>query len=120
MSSPISFQEFSFAGQQSTKTLGFEWDASFPLALQAVSSAEETTLKASIDALKELAQSGEVQQLSKQHGGAILFRGLPIKTPQDYSEVAHAFGFRPHEEVGRPPMRTVLAKNVKTANEGYD
>lgn len=48
----------------------------------------------------------------------MLFRGLPIQTPDDYSEIAHAFGFSAHEEVGRPPIRTVVAKNVKTANEG--
>lgn len=61
---------------------------------------------------------GELDRLVKRHGGALIIRGLPIKTPEDYSKVAHAFGFVAHEEVGRPPIRTVLAKNVKTANEG--
>lgn len=32
--------------------------------------------------------------------------------------MAHAFGFKVHEEVGRPPNSTVLAKNVETVNEG--
>lgn len=68
--------------------------------------------------MKELASSGKLPELEKRHGGAILVRGLPITSPDSYSEIAHAFGFRPHEEVGRPPLRTVLAKNVKTANEG--
>ncbi|KAI7784386.1 hypothetical protein LA080_010169 [Diaporthe eres] len=38
--------------------------------------------------------------------------------PSLQDKVAHAFGFVAHEEVGRPPIRTVLARNIKTANEG--
>ena len=38
-----------------------------------------------------------------------------IKTPQDYSDAPHGFGFSAREELGRPPIlrRKVLAKNVK-------
>ncbi|CAH0053819.1 unnamed protein product [Clonostachys solani] len=117
MASQISFDEFTFEGQQSTKNLGFDWDAPFPLALQAVSPSS-ATLQDHIEALKELTKSGKIFDLVKKHGGAVLIRGLPIDNAQDYSDAAHAFGFRAHEEVGRPPARTVLAKNVKTANEG--
>lgn len=117
MTTPVSFEEFAFEGQQNTKTLGFGWDASFPLALKAVTP-RTATLQEYIEAIKRLAVSGKLPELVKQHGGAVLIRGIPINSPQDYSDVAHAFGFRAHEEVGRPPMRTVLAKNVKTANEG--
>ncbi|KAF7562743.1 hypothetical protein G7046_g1398 [Stylonectria norvegica] len=109
------FQPFSIPGQQDTTTFGLSWNAPFPLALKANGS---PSLAQSIEALEKLAQSGELTRLVKQHGGAILFRGLPITTPDDYSKIAHAFGFRPHVEVGRPPLRTVLAPNVKTANEG--
>ncbi|KAJ4423027.1 hypothetical protein N0V82_002294 [Gnomoniopsis sp. IMI 355080] len=59
-----------------------------------------------------------VSTLICKPGGALLIRGLPIHTADDYSEIAHSFGFVAHEEVGRPPIRIVLAKNVKTANEG--
>ena len=118
MASLVSFEQFTFEGQQNTKTLGFNSDASFPLALKALSE-DQVTLAASIEAIKELSASGKLFELVKEHGGAVLFRGLPLNTPQDYSDLAHAFGFRAHEEVGRPPMRTVLAKNIKTANEGY-
>lgn len=117
MAHKVLFEEFTFQGQQSTKTIGFEWDAPFPLALKTVSR-EKPTLAASIEAFRELSTSGKLLELAKNHGGAILIRGLPIDTPQDYSDLAHAFGFQAHEEVGRPPIRTVLAKNVKTANEG--
>ncbi|KAH6692453.1 hypothetical protein F5X68DRAFT_250655 [Plectosphaerella plurivora] len=117
MTPNITFNEFTFAGQQSTAALGFPWDAPFPLALRAKSS-EPASVQDYVDALKELASSGKIFELVQRHGGALLIRGLPIKTPQDYSELAHAFGFDAHEEVGRPPMRTVLAKNIKTANEG--
>ncbi|KAJ9133366.1 Clavaminate synthase-like protein [Pleurostoma richardsiae] len=117
MAQSVSFTEFTFDGQQSTRALGFGWDAPFPLALKAVS-AQSATLGDYTSALKELSISGKLSQLVKRHGGAVLIRGIPITTPQDYSDAAHAFGFRAHEEVGRPPMRTVLAKNVKTANEG--
>ncbi|KAH6871419.1 hypothetical protein B0T10DRAFT_568331 [Thelonectria olida] len=117
MGSSVTFEEFDFAGQQNTGDLGFEWNAPFPLALRAVSS-----LHASLDdyvkALEELSTSGGIFDLVRRHGGAVLIRGLPITSPEDYSRLAHAFGFRAHEEVGRPPVRTVLAKNVKTANEG--
>lgn len=116
MAPQVTFEEFEFAGQQRTKDLGFGWDAPFPLALK-VSSAEPT-VESSIEALKELTISGKLFELVQKHGGAVLIRGLPIDSPQTYSEIAHAFGFRAHEEVGRPPLRTVLAKNVKTANEG--
>ena len=117
MAPQISFAEFAFDGQQSTKAFGFDSSASFPLALQ-VNAPESALLEEYVNALRDFSQSGRLFELVKQHGGAVLIRGLPIKNPQDYSDIAHAFGFRAHEEVGRPPLRTVLAKNVKTANEG--
>jgi hypothetical protein len=118
MAPVITFEPFAFDGQKSTKSLGFDWEASFPLALETKASSP-AALSDYVAALKELTTSGDLFRLVRQHGGAVLIRGLPIHTPQDYSDLAHAFGFAGHEEVGRPPMRTVLAKNVKTANEGY-
>lgn len=109
------FEEFNFAGQQDAGDFGLERHRKFPLALI---TKEATDVSKSIDLIRELTASGELHHLIKLHGGAILFRGLPITTPTDYSKIAHAFGFRHHIEVGRPPLRTVLAPNVKTANEG--
>ena len=117
MTTPVHFEDFAFEGQQNNKALGFEWDAPFPLALKAIPTGSPG-LSDYIAAIKQLSSSGKLPELVRQHGGAVLIRGIPINSPQDYSDVAHAFGFRAHEEVGRPPMRTVLAKNVKTANEG--
>jgi alpha-ketoglutarate-dependent taurine dioxygenase len=111
------WEPFNFDGQQDTATFGLEWSAPFPLGLRIQ---PETTkdLSSSINSIRNLAQSGELHRLVRHHGGAILIRGLPLSTPDDYSKAAHAFGFRAHIEVGRPPLRTVLAPNVKTANEG--
>lgn len=110
-----SFKPFSFSGQQDTRTFGLAWSAPFPLALKL---SDARNVPQSVEAIRKFVESGELQRLTRHHGGAILIRGLPLETPDDYSKVAHAFGFRPHVEVGRPPLRTVLAPNVKTANEG--
>lgn len=109
------FESFTFDGQQPTSSFGLPADALFPLALKVN---DVSTIPQAVEAIREFTQSGQLRSLVKKHGGAILFRGLPLKTPDDYSKVAHAFGLRPHHEVGRPPLRTVLAPNVKTANEG--
>ncbi|KAF2034203.1 Clavaminate synthase-like protein [Setomelanomma holmii] len=68
--------------------------------------------------IESLSTSGTLFNLVQKHGGALLIRGLPISDAESYSQIAHAFRFLAHEEVGRPPVRTILAKNVKTANEG--
>ncbi|KAF4123121.1 Taurine catabolism dioxygenase TauD, TfdA family [Geosmithia morbida] len=119
MTLKVSLREFTFQGQQRTKSLGFHSDAPFPLALRAETTQDQVaSLQDYVDALRELSSSGKLTELVREHGGAVLIRGLPIENAQDYSELAHAFGFQAHEEVGRPPKRTVLAKNIKTANEG--
>jgi len=111
------FDVFSFAGQQRTSTFGYPEDHAFPLALQA-QRGWNPSLEEAVTYLASLSASGDLLKLVRQHGGAVLIRGLPISSPDDYSRLAHAFGFNAHEEVGRPPIRTVLAPNVKTANEG--
>lgn len=110
-------EPFSFGGQKDIQTFTSLPSAAFPLALRPAGD-WEPTLQESVDVIRQLASSGELKGLSLNHGGAVLIRGLPIKTPGDYSDIAHSFGFVAHEEVGRPPIRTVLARNVKTANEG--
>ncbi|KAI1843255.1 hypothetical protein JX265_012172 [Neoarthrinium moseri] len=111
------FESFAFEGQQDAAKFGLRQRATFPLALKPVEG-WQPTLQGSIALLRQLSESGALFEQVRNHGGAVLIRGLPIATPQDYSEIAHAFGFPAHEEVGRPPLRTVLARNVKTANEG--
>ncbi|ROW09883.1 hypothetical protein VPNG_06279 [Cytospora leucostoma] len=117
MASEHTFEPFSFEGQQDVQKFAPLPSAEFPLALRPAGD-WKPSLQESVDAIRHLANSGELKRLINKHGGALIIRGLPIKTAEDYSEVAHAFGFVAHEEVGRPPVRTVLAKNVKTANEG--
>lgn len=111
------FESISFEGQQRTSVFGYTDDKAFPLALR-VKSDREPTLEDAIAHISALNKSGDIFRLVQQYGGAVLLCGLPITTPNDYSRIAHAFGFSPHEEIGRPPIRTVLVPNVKTANEG--
>lgn len=118
MTSPLAnFDTFTFPGQQPTSKFGYPSNRPFPLALSAKQD-WKPTLEEVVSHLSSLSKSGALFTLLHQHGGALLLRGLPISTPDDYSRLAHAFGFSPHEEVGRPPIRTILAPNVKTANEG--
>lgn len=111
------FEPFTFEGQVDVKSLSHLPSAEFPLALRPANG-WIPSLQESVEAIGLLSTSGELKDLIHRHGGALVIRGLPIRSPEDYSKVAHAFGFVAHEEVGRPPIRTVLAKNVKTANEG--
>lgn len=117
MAPKLKFEPFAFEGQQDIKAFANLPSAAFPLALRPVTG-WSPSLEESVEAIRQLSSSDELNSLINKHGGALLIRGLPIKTPDDYSVIAHAFGFVVHEEVGRPPIRTVLAKNVKTANEG--
>lgn len=117
MANPPKFEPFSFEGQHDVKDFADLPSAEFPLALRPANG-WSPSLQDSVEAISQVSSSGELKTLVQKHGGALLIRGLPIKTPEDYSIFAHAFGFVAHEEVGRPPIRTVLAKNVKTANEG--
>lgn len=110
-------QSFTFKGQVDVKNFSSLPSAKFSLALRPTSG-WIPSLQEYVDAIHQLSSTDELNRLVNRHGGALIIRGLPIKTPEDYSKVAHAFGFVAHEEVGRPPIRTVLAKNVKTANEG--
>lgn len=111
------FKPFSFEGQKDTTELGFPSSFPFPLALR-LKDGPRPGLEEVVEAVTAISKSGVLFDLVQQHGGALLIRGLPIHTAADYSAVAHAFGLAAHEEIGRPPNRTVLAKNVKTANEG--
>lgn len=110
-------EEIQFDGQRSTSTLGYHDSHDFPLAVQ-VDPDWRPTVEQAANHVRALSASGVLFEAVQKHGGALLIRGLPIQTADDYSIIAHAFGFEAHEEVGRPPVRTVLAKNVKTANEG--
>ncbi len=120
MAYPNIFEEFSLPGQKTTTSLSsaFPTSSSFPLAIRVRKSSQPVSLESAVSTLREISKTAALTKLSDAHGGAILIRGLPITSPDTYSQIAHAFGFSAHEEVGRPPQRTVLAENIKTANEG--
>lgn len=61
--------------------------------------------------------SGLIRRLLNNHG-AILFKGIGLKNADEFSQFAKSFGWSPHEDIGNPVRRTVLAYNVATANEG--
>ena len=87
----------------------------FPLSLtpsQAGSSLDDIVTE-----IQDLRASGRILELLDRHG-AIYFQDLRLKNPHEFSKFAHAFGFVPHEDIGNPVRRTVLAPNVATANEG--
>ncbi|KAH7084110.1 hypothetical protein FB567DRAFT_603798 [Paraphoma chrysanthemicola] len=111
------FESFTFEGQQHASDFGYNEDKVFPVALD-VKAGWKPTVKEAVAHIEGFSKSGQLFDIVQQHGGALLIRGLPIVDAESYSRIAHAFGFAAHEEVGRPPVRTVLAKNVKTANEG--
>ncbi|KAK3902931.1 hypothetical protein C8A05DRAFT_43755 [Staphylotrichum tortipilum] len=67
--------------------------------------------------IQRLSKSGHIEQLLNQHG-AIYFQDLNLQSPDEFSQFSHAFGFIPHEDIGNPVRRTILAPNVATANEG--
>ncbi|GAA5863625.1 hypothetical protein JCM8547_003672 [Rhodosporidiobolus lusitaniae] len=89
----------------------------FPLALQTDSSLKN--LDDVVDAISKLEASGELKELTTKHGGAVLIRGTHAKAPEDFSRIVSALKLgKPHEELGNPVVRNVLAPNVATANEG--
>ena len=77
----------------------------------------ETSLDEITAEIEALSKSGRIEELLNQHG-AIYFQDLKLKDAQEFSKFTHAFGFVPHEDIGNPVRRTILAPNVATANEG--
>ena len=77
----------------------------------------ETSLDEITAEIEAVSKSGRIEELLNQHG-AIYFQDLKLKDAQEFSKFTHAFGFVPHEDIGNPVRRTILAPNVATANEG--
>lgn len=65
-----------------------------------------------------------IRQLLDDNGGAIHFKGLPLKSAEDFSEFMFAIAgsgphaWVPHEHTGMEVLRRPQANNVLTANEG--
>ncbi|KAL2212050.1 taud/tfda taurine catabolism dioxygenase [Sarocladium strictum] len=89
----------------------------FPLGIRVKPGVVLDNLDTAVVAIEELAGTPLFTQLVT-NSGAILFRGLPVTTAEDFSKVAKAFKYpQPHQEVGLSGKRSTLGDNVKTANE---
>ena len=106
----------------------------FPLGLKVHDNAHVSGIDEAVKYIEELAERGVFRELlqKRKHelaqlltiaidseiDGVILFRGLPISTPDDFSKFTKAFKLpQPHQEVGLSGKRTTVGDNVKTANE---
>ncbi|KAK4169853.1 Clavaminate synthase-like protein [Cladorrhinum sp. PSN259] len=91
----------------------------FPLSLAPARRPEPSSslLEDIVAEVQQLSVSGRIRDLLDRHG-AIYFQDLGLRDAQGFSQFAHAFGFAPHEDIGNPVRRTILAPNVATANEG--
>ena len=101
----------------------------YPLILQPA--AEELSKEAILAEARKLgAQSSDnsvhspIRQLLDANGGAIHFKGLPLKSADDFSEFMFALAgqgehaWTPHVHKGMEVLRRPQANNVLTANEG--
>lgn len=87
----------------------------FPLSLTPTQ--PDASIEELLAAVRDLSETGQLSKILAKNG-AIYFQNLGLKDAHEFSKFAHAFGWLPHEDIGNPVRRTVLAKNVATANEG--
>ncbi|KAG6009340.1 hypothetical protein E4U21_002648 [Claviceps maximensis] len=69
-------------------------------------------------------EQSQLRQFLDANGGVVHFKGLPLKTPEDFSDFLVALAgkgehaWRPHVDVGMEVLRRPRAKHVLTTNEG--
>lgn len=90
-------------------------ETEFPLSLAAFE--PNTHIADLVVEIEGLSTSGKLRSLLNKHG-AVYFQNLSLQSAEEFSQFAHAFGWAAHEDIGNPVRRTILAKNVATANEG--
>lgn len=90
-------------------------NTTFPLSLAPTQ--PDASIEELFAAVRDLSETGQLSKILAKNG-AIYFQNLGLKDAHEFSKFAHAFGWLPHEDIGNPVRRTVLAKNVATANEG--
>lgn len=90
--------------------------STLPLALQySPISGAITSLEQAVEDIKAL----PLDELLAKGGGALLLRGLPIKTPDEISKAILAFGAgEEYLQVGIAGKRSYVAEELQTANEG--
>ncbi|ETN36957.1 uncharacterized protein HMPREF1541_07945 [Cyphellophora europaea CBS 101466] len=111
----VAFEPFTLPSSNQ-RTLGqpHAGNTAIPLALKPTA---PVSLSDAINTIKGLqANNGTLTKLLANHG-TLLFRGLPISSASEFSQFAHAFGYRPHEIIGIVVDRPLLAPNVAPANE---
>lgn len=86
---------------------------SFPLVLVP----KETCIQSTGDAFEWIKRDKEqIENLLLYHG-AILFRGFPIESPEDFDSFVKSFSYEALPYVGGAAPRRVITGNVFTANE---
>ncbi|KAJ5709735.1 hypothetical protein N7493_010026 [Penicillium malachiteum] len=117
-STPITFKEFDLP-LSNQRVLGppHPTGAVIPLALRPVELDRKCTIEEVIETIQQLQRKDNILTKKLARHGTLLFRNLPIKTANDFSRFAHAFGYKPHEIIGIVVERPLLAPNVAPANE---
>lgn len=68
-------------------------------------------------------EQSQLRKLLDANGGVVHFKGLPLKTPEDFSDFLVAMAgkgdhaWKPHVDVGMEVLRRPRAKHVLTTNE---
>ncbi|KAI0406589.1 hypothetical protein F4802DRAFT_86210 [Xylaria palmicola] len=89
-----------------------------PLALRpSKSGTDDISLDDVVTTIKGLQSKDKLLTKKFALHGTLLFRGLPIRSADDFSRFVHAFGFKPHEIIGIVVDRPVLAPNIAPANK---
>lgn len=71
----------------------------------------------------ETNEQSKLRQLLDANGGVVHFKGLPLKTPEDFSDFLVSLAgkgdhaWKPHTDVGMEVLRRPRAKHVLTTNE---
>jgi len=89
----------------------FEEVGDFPLVLKQSGETDLQSSKTWIEENKEMIE----RELMKH--GAILFRGFPVRTPDDFDVFVKGFGYENFPYVGGAAPRNVVSGNVYTTNE---
>lgn len=104
---------------------GTTHQTSFPGVLRPSSSSgkrEEVRADDFIAAASKFSKSGQLDEVLAGAGGALHFRGTPLRSADDFSRFMHALSeggqWTPHVDKGLMVLRKPHAKNVATANEG--
>lgn len=120
-----------------------EREVTFPLIVRPVrtnGSAEPLTTPEIVESVRSLAPApaseyrpSRLQELMDAHGGAVHFKGLPIRSADDFSDFMHSLAgasrsggepeearnlWHAHVDKGLMVIRRQMAPNVATANEG--